>query len=138
MVEKTVLAIDPGTEKCGLCLVKRASERELNLLFRAICPVANTCALMHRAYAVANYSMVIVGSGTGSKKVVHQIRESFPSMGLLILDEKDTSLQARERYWEHNPRRGWRRFLPSSLQVPPEPIDDFAAYVLAERVLLEQ
>lgn len=137
MVEKIVLAIDPGTEKCGLCLVKRVSEKKIELLYRSVCPVSNLEPMMHIANEVANFTLVIVGSGTGSKKIVHQIREAFPSMGLLILDEKDTSLQARERYWEHNPRRGWRRLLPSSLQVPPEPVDDFAAYVLAERVLIE-
>ena len=47
----------------------------------------------------------------------------------------DTSVKARERYWEHNPRRGWRRLLPATLQTPPEPVDDFVALILAERVL---
>jgi hypothetical protein len=61
----------------------------------------------------------------------------MPSMGILVVDEKNTTLQARERYWEHNPRRGWRRFLPSTLQVPPADVDDFVALILAERVLGE-
>ena len=49
----------------------------------------------------------------------------------------NTTLQARERYWEHNKRRGWRRFFPSTMFLPPEPFDDFVALILAERVLGE-
>lgn len=137
MIEKTVLAIDPGTEKCGLALVKRVSEKKLELLYRSIAPIEHLKAMIHSAYAVEKFSLILVGSGTGSKRVLHIIRENFASMGILILDEKNTTLFARERYWEHNPRRGWRKLVPSSLQVPPVPIDDFAAFVLAERVLLD-
>jgi hypothetical protein len=67
---------------------------------------------------------------------VSRIREYLPSMGILVVDEKDTTFQARERYWEYHPRRGWRRLLPSTLQVPPDPVDDYVALILAERVLL--
>lgn len=80
--------------------------------------------------------MIIVGSGTTSKPLIADIREELPSMAILVVDEKDTTYQARERYWEHNPRRGWRRFLPSTLQVPPDPVDDYAALIIAERVLI--
>lgn len=137
MSEKVVLAVDPGTEKCGLALVVQTVEDSLEIVYRAIVPSEHLVSYIHKAYSVRGFDMVIVGSGTGSKKMVHCIREEFPSMSLLIVDEKDTSLQARERYWEHHPRTGWRRLLPSSLQVPPAPIDDFAALVLAERVLLQ-
>ena len=92
---------------------------------------------MHEALTVEPASLVIVGSGTGSKPVIHMLREKFPGIGLLAVDEKDTTLQARERYWEHNPRPWWRRLVPSSLQLPPVPIDDFAALILAERVLID-
>lgn len=137
MSEKTVLSIDPGTEKCGFALVHRTDEEKLDVIYRAIAPTEHLVSFIHKAYSVEPFEMVIVGSGTGSKKVVHSLRESFPSVSLLVVDEKDTSLHARERYWEHHPRTGWRRLLPSSLQVPPAPIDDFAAVVLAERVLLQ-
>jgi hypothetical protein len=81
--------------------------------------------------------MVIVGNGTRSKDIAGLIRDGSPSMGILVVDERDTTMQARERYWEHNPRRGWRRLLPATLQTPPEPVDDFVALILAERVLKE-
>ena len=92
---------------------------------------------IREALAVETPAIVIVGSGTGSKPIVHLLRENFPSLSMLVVDEKDTSQHARERYWEYHTRRGWRRLLPSSLQVPPEPVDDFVAFILAERVLIE-
>lgn len=135
MKARTVLAIDPGSAKCGLALVARDDSGEINLLWRAISPPDKLDAAISEAKACSGFSMVVVGSGTRSQPIVKQIRELMPSMGVLVIDETDTSLQARERYWEHNPRKGWRRIVPSTLQVPPEPIDDFVAMILAERVL---
>ncbi|MHB8637052.1 MAG: RuvC family protein [Fimbriimonadaceae bacterium] len=135
--EKTVLAIDPGTAKCGLALVRRSTGTPLSILFRRIAPVEALADGIREALAVEQPAIVIVGSGTGSKPVVHLLRDTFPGLSLLVVDEKDTSLHARERYWEYHARRGWRRLLPSSMQVPPEPVDDFVAFILAERVLTE-
>ena len=136
-VEKTVLAIDPGTAKCGLALVRRGSGPGLSILLRRIAPVEGLADAIREALAIETPAIAIVGSGTGSKPIVHLLRETFPGLSMLVVDEKDTSLHARERYWEYHARRGWRRLLPSSLQVPPEPIDDFVAFILAERVLTE-
>ncbi len=134
---RTVLAIDPGSAKCGMALVRREAEGELTILWRGIPKVEELEAALETARQTEAYSMVIVGSGTRSRAVVERIRHAMPSMGILVIDEKETTLQARERYWEHHRRRGWRRFLPSTLQVPPEPVDDFVAFILAERVLQE-
>jgi len=137
MNEKTVLAIDPGTSKCGLAIVRRTQTNEIELVWRAIVPTEELRPTLDRAHESAAFSLVIIGSGTSSKAAIHQVREHLPSMATLVVDEKDTTLQARERYWEHHRRRGWRRLLPSTMQVPPEPVDDFVAMILAERVLLE-
>lgn len=137
MTDKTVLAIDPGTSKCGMALVHRSDSSQLELLWRAICPSDDLPGRIDEAQAVAPFSLIIIGSGTSGQKAVHRVREHMPSMGILVVDEKDTTMQARERYWAHHKRRGWRRLLPSTMQLPPEPVDDFVALILAERVLLE-
>jgi RNase H-fold protein (predicted Holliday junction resolvase) len=137
MEAKTVLSIDPGTAKCGMALVRREVDGKVNLLWRSVVPVDAVLVKLHEAYIVAEFHLVILGDSTGSKQVKESIRKHLPSMGLLVIDEKETTMQARERYWESHPRTGWRKFLPATLQVPPEPYDDFAALVLAERVLIE-
>ena len=133
---KSVLAIDPGASKCGMALARRSEDGELELLWRSISPREKVLDNIQVALEVQPFEMIVIGSGTTSRQLVEQIRNTHPSLGLLVIDEKDTTLQARERYWENTPRSGWRRLLPASLQVPPEPVDDFVALILADRVLL--
>ena len=137
MLDKTVLAIDPGTSKCGMALVRRRDHSDLELLWHAIVPTEDLTAKIDQAHEIAPFSLVIIGGGTSGQQAVHRVREMLPSMGILVVDEKNTSYDARERYWAHHKRRGWRKLLPSTMQVPPEPVDDFVAVILAERVLLE-
>lgn len=135
-VERTVLAIDPGTDKCGMALVRRDAGGKIDVLWRAVSPRDRILDGIRSAAEVARHGMIVIGRGTGSKAVVKEISDAMPGEALLLVDEKDTSWAARERYWEHHPRRGWRRLLPASLQTPPAPVDDFVALILAERVLL--
>ena len=137
MIKKTVLSIDPGTAKCGMALVQRGEDMAIKLLWHDVVPIDAVIVKLHEAYIVEEFHLVIIGDSTGSKKVKTDLRRHLPSMGILVVDEKETTIQARERYWEYNPRKGWRKFLPATLQVPPEAYDDYAALVLAERVLSE-
>lgn len=135
--DKTVLAIDPGSRKHGLALVRRDPNGKLHLLWRCVCEDDQLELKLQEARGVRGFTMAIIGAGTRSRATVARLQASSPGLGVLVVDETDTSLQARERYWEFHKRRGWRRLLPASMQVPPEPYDDFAAFILAERVLLE-
>jgi len=138
VMDKTVLAIDPGSSKHGMALVRRDPEGKIHLLWRFVCPDADLEAKIDEAKALRPFGMVIVGSGTRSRATVERINSHSPSLGVLLVDETDTTLQARERYWEYHKRRGWRRIIPASMQVPPEPVDDFVGLILAERVLCEE
>jgi RNase H-fold protein (predicted Holliday junction resolvase) len=133
--ERTVLAIDPGTSKCGVACVNRNGDGEFKILWKGIVPPAEIGTIAIKQRELNKYSLVAVGGGTASRPIVETLREHIPSIGILIVDEKDTTMDARARYWEHNPRRGWRRLLPATMQLPPQPVDDFVAVILAERVL---
>jgi RNase H-fold protein (predicted Holliday junction resolvase) len=132
---KTVLAVDPGSSKCGVAVVRREPAGTFQILWRSVVPGPDLAAALESAREAHGFDLVVVGSGTRSRPTVEAVRGLWPGVAVLVVDERDTSLRARERYWIHNPRRGWRRLLPATLQTPPEPIDDFAAVVLAERVL---
>jgi len=133
--EKTVLAIDPGSSKCGLALVHRNDADVVEMLWHDIVPTERVAEAAAARHEEQTFTLIIVGNGTRSKNVVDALREIMPSIGILVVDETDTTMEARERFWELNPRKGWRRILPATMQVPPVPIDDYAAFVLAERVL---
>lgn len=118
-----------------MALVRRDGMDHLHLDWHAIVPTAELPDRAAELQGNHAFGLIVVGNGTRSRAVVDSLREKMPSIGILVVDERDTTMIARERYWEHNPRRGWRKLLPATLQVPPEAIDDYAALVLAERVL---
>jgi len=135
MSERTVLAIDPGTSKCGLALVRRQANSKIELIWRKITPLESLVDAVDQATAETKVDLLVIGSGTGSRRIIESLRENRAGLNILVVDEKDTSLQARERYWEHHPRRGLWRLVPATLRLPPDPVDDFVALILAERVL---
>ncbi len=131
-----VLAIDPGNTKCGLALVEKVSEIECNMLWSTIIPSADIIDTIKKALDISAFKTIILGDGTYSKQIANDIRDKFTSIGIIITNEKNSTLSAREKYWKYNPRKGWRKLLPVSMQVPPVDIDNYAALVLAEKVLL--
>ena len=52
--------------------------------------------------------------------------------------EYRTTDDAKRAYWAAHPPTGWRRFFPTSMQVPPAPVDDFVAVLLAKRYLINR
>ena len=137
MTSKIVLAIDPGSSKCGMAVVERSAQDEILMHWHKVVPADELEDAYDSAKRLYGFSLVIVGDGTRSRTIQERLRAHAPSMGLLVVDEKDTTMEARARYWEKHPRRGFRRLLPSSMQTPPVPFDDFVALILAERVLAE-
>ena len=79
-----------------------------------------------------------MGNGTTSRAAEATIRENLPDIPVEIVDEYRTTDDARRAYWKANPPTGWRRFFPTSMQVPPEPVDDFVAVLLAQRYLIKR
>jgi len=123
----SVLALDPGREKCGLAQVRPDGE----VWRRAVLPVADAPAAV-LSWAESD-TVVVLGRGTGHKDLARLLREA--GVQFLLADERDTTLEARRLYWQANPPRGWRRFLPRGLLVPREALDDWAAVAIARRFL---
>jgi RNase H-fold protein (predicted Holliday junction resolvase) len=127
----TVLGIDPGRGKCGVavCIPGR-------VVARAIVPAGQLPDIVARWTAEYQVDTVVVGAGTGSHAALTALRglatlERPPA--IIVQEERRTTLEARRRYFDAHPPRGWRRLLPLSFQLPPEAYDDYAAVVIAER-----
>lgn len=127
-MDEVVLAIDPGTDKCGFAA---ASQR--GVIRHWIAPPEKLIENLQEAIEAYGVRTVILGDGTGSKEFQKEIRAAFPDLRIAVVDEYRTTDSARERYWRENPPKGWRRLLPVGMQVPPEPYDDLVAVILAER-----
>lgn len=130
-MSRLVLAIDPGRDKCGLALVS-ADE---GIRFRAIVPTVEIGITCHYLLQQQPQAEVIIGEGTGRQVVTEAIRRILPDLVITPVAERDSTLRARERYFEDQPPRGWLRLLPGGMRVPPRPVDDYAAVVLAEEYL---
>ena len=129
-----VAAIDPGREKCGVAIVAEDGE----VLEQSV--VATVWLADEMAERVRRFSpeRILLGNGTTSRAAEATIRENLPDIPIEIVDEYRTTDDARRAYWKANPTTGWRRFFPTSMQVPPEPVDDFVAVLLAQRYLINR
>lgn len=131
-----VLAVDPGTGKCGLALVALTENQSAAVLWRSVCSTSELEDYLYEAIRLYPPDQVVVGNGTGSEFILRRVRTAVDPLKAELVDERDTTLLAREYYWRVNRRRGWRKLIPQSMQVPPEPYDDFVAIILAERALI--
>jgi len=124
----TVLAIDPGRDKCGIAVLSPQGD----VLLHEIVP---TGALETRVSELAaEYApRIIMGDGTTSAAAKARIEAQVGAVTLV--DEYRTTEEGRRLYWAENPPRGWRRLVPRGLLTPTVPVDDFAAVALARRFL---
>jgi hypothetical protein len=126
---RCILAIDPGRQKHGIAVVApNGACRE-----RAV--VASEELIDRVGDTAARYGPVrlLLGGGTGHRAVLARLVEA--GFAPEVVPERNSTRRARERYFREHPPTGWRRLLPLGLLVPPRPVDDFAALLLAEDAL---
>jgi len=125
-----ILGIDPGTRKCGYAVVEAAFAAPVALGIVATDELGPTLAQIAQQYRP---TAIALGSGTHAAAIA----EIAAALGLPIelVDERATTLLARARYFAAHPPTGWRRLIPRGMLLPPRPIDDFAAVLIAERLL---
>jgi RNase H-fold protein (predicted Holliday junction resolvase) len=130
-----VLAIDPGTAKCGIALVEQVNTP--TVLHREI--VSTDTALNRILELCTTYRVetVLIGDATGGKPLCRTLCQNT-ALPVHTVCEERTSERARQRYRKENPPRGWRKLLPAGLQTPAEPYDDYAAVILAEDWLTQK
>jgi RNase H-fold protein (predicted Holliday junction resolvase) len=125
-----ILAIDPGRHKCGVAVV----DRDGKVLHRGVSPTGEIASVAARLIDDFGVALLLVGDRTGAKNVCRALLAQVPLQPVLI-DEHRSTEQARRRFLQENPRRGWRRLLPITLLTPDRPYDDYVAVLLAERYL---
>ncbi|WP_408956655.1 resolvase [Natroniella sp. ANB-PHB2] len=121
-----IIAIDPGRYKCGVAVV----DSELSVEYQGVISTVDIGKQIRKLKDDYQIEQVVLGDGTASEVVQKEID------GLIeysLVDETNSTLEARDLYWAKNPPLGWRKFLPLSLQTPPEPVDGYVAIILATR-----
>ena len=129
---QVVIAIDPGKDKCGIAVV----HKEEGVLFKQVISTRELNSMVEQL--VVNYKSihVLIGDRTTSqetKKKLEQLIFTGKTIEVILVDEHRSTDQARERYWREHPPRGIMKLIPTTMQVPPRPVDDYVAVILAER-----
>ncbi len=132
MAETVVIGIDPGLAKCGMAAVS-----DTGVLARRICPSESLVAGVREMLRQFPAQRIVIGGGTNGRRLARALstQEGFPAVK--IVEEEFTTLEAKKRYFRENPPAGLARLIPGSMRVPREPVDDWAAVILAERWLAE-
>ena len=78
-----------------------------------------------------------MGNGTSSKSKYNLIKLNFANVKLKTINEYRTTDEARKLYFKENPPKGWKRLIPLGMQVPPVPVDDYAAIAIGKKYLNE-
>lgn len=122
-------ALDPGRSKCGLV---RTDPARRCILEAGVLPPE---ACLQRLLAWQRGGLItglVIGNGTGSRTWTSRLAAVLP---VHSIEEWGSTLDARRRYWELEPVRGWRRLVPVGLRQPPRDWDDIVAQLLLERWL---
>ena len=126
-----ILAIDPGRDKCGVVVM----DKNFNIQFQSVIATLSLESKLSELSRKFGLQTVVLGNGTTSNSAKQLISSILPNINIEVVDEHRTTEEARKLYWKKNPPSGWRRLLPTSMQVPPVPVDDLVAEILARRFL---
>ena len=123
-----ILGIDPGRDKCGVAVLTSSGE----IKFQQVISTEIFEETIKKLSAQFDLKIAILGNGT-THNAAEKILEKF--LPVKVVDEKHTTELARLEYWKKKPPAGWRKLLPTSMQVPPEPVDAIVAEILVKRFL---
>ena len=120
------ISIDPGKYKCGLIFADFKSKIVLKALViksRYLVQNIKTCI------GTDNNIKVLIGNGTTSNYHVKSL--GFLENNLTIVEEKNTTFRAKERYFEIFPIKGIKRFLPRDVFLQNINLDAISALVIS-------
>ena len=126
-----ILAVDPGKEKCGIAVLDAGG----NILERKILPKESLPSSLSIYAAKHRISTFVIGQSSFGKEVEKALLKSEIRANIIFVSEKYSTLEARRRYWKENKPKGFLKLVPTSMRIPPVPVDDYAAVILGERFL---
>lgn len=125
-----ILGFDPGRDKCGMAVM--ASNRQIQ--FQQVVESSKAISTVERLCQQLPIELIVMGNQTTSKSWQQKIATNLTiSTPVVTVDERNSSLEARDRYWQMYPPQGLTRLIPQGMRIPPRPVDDIVAILLIER-----
>lgn len=130
--QPVILGFDPGKDKCGLAVM--GLDRQLH--YHEVVPAQEAIATIGTLRQKFPISLLVMGNQTTAKQWKQRLSEELTeALNIILVDERYTTLEARDRYWQMYPPKGLTKLLPQGMRQPPRPIDDIVAILLIERYL---
>ncbi len=129
--QQTILGFDPGKDKCGIAVM--ASDRSV-MYHQTIATdqIITQIEVLDRQYSI---DLIVMGDQTTAKQWRQKLTAAFANLPIELVDERYSSLEARDRYWQMYPPSFLTSLIPQGLRQPPRSIDDLVAIILIERYL---
>ena len=143
-----ILAFDPGRDKTGFAVVNSDGE----LIFSGIFLSSQREKFFENFLTGKNLDefiienpenfsdfqnlrpridFIVIGNGTRSKEFLESAK--ILNFEIKIVDERNTTLEARNLYWKLHKPGFFTRLLPKGLRVPHRVLDDLAAWAIAKK-----
>lgn len=130
--QPVILGFDPGRDKCGIGVM--GLDRQL--LYHEVVLANEAIANIERQLQQFPISLMVMGDQTTAKQWKQRLHQELNQpINIILVDERYTTLEARDRYWQMYPPQGITKILPKGMRQPPRPIDDIVAILLIERYL---
>ncbi len=126
---ETILGFDPGKDKCGVAVM----DGDRVLLYHQVLLTIEVIPIISDLCQQYNVSRIVMGDQTTAKQWQQQLTTAFPDLLIDLIDERYSSLEARDRYWQMYPANFITKLIPQGMRQPPRPIDDLVAIILIER-----
>ena len=129
--KELILGVDPGRSKTGVALVTAGGEiKNTEVLL-----MADFTGALKEFLGQQEVSLCVMGNGTTAAAMKAALHELLPSVEIILIDEANSTEEARALYWQLNPPKGLRKLFPLGMQMPPVNLDGLAAAVLVRRYL---
>ncbi len=127
-----ILGFDPGRQKCGLGVM--GLDRAIH--YHEVVGADQVVTKIQRLRQELPISLLVMGDQTMAKAWRERLaRELLQPLRIIMVDERYSTLEARDRYWQMYPPKGLYRLVPAGMRAAPRPLDDIVAIVLIERYL---
>lgn len=130
IMKNEILAIDPGREKTGIAILNNSDVLEHKIINSE--ELVQIIKSLLEKYIIKT---IVMGNGTSSKKKYDLLKREFIDRDIVLINEYRTTDEARKLYFQENPPKGWKKLIPLGMQVPPVPVDDYAAIVIGRKYL---
>ena len=125
-----ILGLDPGRDKCGVAVMIRQQ-----VVYHQIIDSERAISTIEELTRQYDLDLIVMGNGTTSKNWQKLIESAIAEVFVVAVNEQNSTLEARDRYWVMYPPQGLQRLIPQGLRLPPRPVDDIVAILLIERYL---